>query len=146
MRQAKNRESRMTVNGLVEPDGATLIDPYVFAFGFFLMAAGLVMSQRHGDQRILLPRRSGLPFNLLQKTSGAETFAGAVLGFWIVGAWWSLWLPVLKLLSGFPVSVLGNARHRLPITLVAMATGLLLVLWAQGPTLIRMGIFARLFG
>jgi hypothetical protein len=106
----------MTFSGLVEPDGATLIDPYVFAFGFFLMAAGLVMSQRHGDQRILLPCRSGLPFNLLQKTSGAETLAGAVLGFWIVGAWWSLWLPVLKLLSGFPVSMLGNARHRLPIT------------------------------
>ncbi|MDL2352478.1 MAG: hypothetical protein QFC78_06490 [Pseudomonadota bacterium] len=125
-------------------DAAAFADPYVFCFGFLLTAIGLMLSQAHRDEGITLSMRTGLPFNLLRKASAAEMLVGLILGFWVVGLWWLLWLPMLVLLTAIPVHLLRMARQRVAVTMVLMATGLSLALWAQGPTLVKMGIVPSL--
>ena len=123
-----------------ESDAAAFLDPFIFCLGFLLVAVGIMLSQVHRDEGILLPISSGLPFNILRKLSGLSLFAGVILGFWVVGVWWLLWLPVLVVLSGFAVQLVRNARNRLPITMTLMAIGLCFVIWAQGPTLRDLGV------
>lgn len=125
-------------------DAAVFADPYTFCLGFLLTAAGLMLSQVHRDEGVTLSMRSGLPFNLLRKASGVEILVGLILGFWVVGLWWLLWLPMLVLLAAIPVHLLRMARQRVAVTMALMATGLSLALWAQGPTLVKMGIVPSL--
>ena len=129
----------------ITSDAGVFLDSYVFCAGFLLTAVGLMLSQVHRDEGILLPIRSGLPFNLLRKTSGLEMPVGIIFGFWVVGLWWLLWLPVLVVLTIIPVQLLRNARQRVGTTMALMAAGLSLVLWAQAPTLVGMGIFPSIF-
>jgi hypothetical protein len=120
------------------------LDPYLFCFGFFLIAVGISLSQVHRDEGILLPMWKGLAFNSLRKISGIEILAGSILGFWVVGTWWLLWLPLVWLVSCVPVYFLKAANNRLSILTLAMLSGLVIIFWAQGPTLIELGLLPRL--
>jgi hypothetical protein len=136
-----NGSGVMTIETALDP--AVGADPYVFCLGFMLTAVGLMLSQIHRDEGFT-PWSTGLGFNLLRKASGAEMIVGSVLGFWVVGTWWLLWLPGIVLISPLPVNALRGATNRLPITIALMACGLSLVVWAQGPSLNRLGLLPSL--
>jgi hypothetical protein len=116
------------------------VDPFVFGIGFFLAAAGLMLSQVHRDERILLPARKGIPFNLVRKVTALAILAAVILGFWIVGLWWMLIAPALVVAAGAAVSALKNSPRRLSAIFLMALTGQFFLFWSQSPTLIELGL------
>lgn len=127
-----------------EADAATFLDPIIFCLGFLLVAVGLMLSQMHRDEGGSLPAQIGLPFNLLRKLAAIAVLVGVILGFWIVGVWWLLWLPILVVLSSVGVQMSRSSESRVALTMTLIAVGLSLLFWAQGPTLREFGLFPHL--
>ena len=118
-----------------EPDAASFLDPLLFCLGYLLVAVGLMLSQTLRDEGVMLHVRIGLLFNLLRKMSALAVLVGLALGFWAVGVWWLLWVPILLGSSVMSFQLLRRGGNRVAITMTLMALGLLLVSWALGPTL-----------
>jgi hypothetical protein len=119
---------------------ALALDLYFFCFGFFLIAVGISLSQISRDEGVLLRKWTGSAFNLLRKASGTAILASFILGFWIFGIWWLLWLPLVWLASCVPVYLLKGNSSRLSISMLTMFSGLIITAWAIGPTLIELGL------
>jgi hypothetical protein len=125
---------------MFDAKSAELADPYIFAVGFIFLCGGLMLSQVHRDEGVILRMSIGLPFNLLRNVSAVGVIVALVLGFWVIGGWWALIAPLIVIVAAIPVQLLRSSERRLSAIFVLMCLGLAAVTWAQVPTVNRLGL------
>ena len=125
-------------------DAGSPFDPYLFVVGFGLLAAGLVLSQFHRDQGLLLKPLAGLAFNLVRKMAGLSVLLSLITGFWIVGWVWIFWAAMLGFLAPGLLQQFQSSRRLAGVAVLLCLSGMSLMSWAQSPLLRAWGVIPQI--
>ena len=127
-------------------DSASWLDPLVFSTGFCFATAGLTLTQfflddylggsPQGYQRFVRP----LVFFMIRKITVFALLLGVVLGFWIVGWWWTAIGALVALIAAVAVNIINVWNRSLGPVYFLCFVGLSMMTWAQSPVLKQWGV------